>query len=102
MSEYSTFYESSVDMSGLPDLPSLVRINRDAIGITQTKYIEIGNLTTQVLGTGKVSWFSFNLYNGRVISAVTLDATVFLTGRDGTLARVTTSDTVDSGVFSHK
>ena len=55
MSEYSTFYESSVDMSGLPDLPSLVRINRDAIGITQTKYIEIGNLTTQVLGTGKVS-----------------------------------------------
>jgi hypothetical protein len=55
MSEYSTFYESSVDMSGLPDLPSLVRINRDDIGITKNKFIEIGNLTTQVLGTGEVS-----------------------------------------------
>jgi hypothetical protein len=63
MSDYSTFYDSSFDVSGLPDLPSLVRIDRAAIGITETKCIKIGNLTTQVFGTGEVSWFSFNLYN---------------------------------------
>ena len=56
MSEYSTFYESSFDVSG-------VRIDRTAIRITETNCIEIVNLTTQVLGTGEVSWFPFNLYN---------------------------------------
>jgi hypothetical protein len=55
MSDYSTFYDSSFDVSGLPDQPSLVRIDRAAIGITETKSIKIGNLTTQVLGTGEVS-----------------------------------------------
>ena len=48
-------YDSSFDVSGLPDLPSLVRIDRDAISITKTKYIESENLTTKVLGTGEVS-----------------------------------------------
>ena len=42
--------QGALHPEGLVDI-----INRDAIGITQTKYIEIGNLTTQVLGTGKVS-----------------------------------------------
>ena len=55
MSDYSTFYDSSFDVSGLLDLPSLVRIDRAAIGITETKCIKIGNLTTQVFGTGEVS-----------------------------------------------
>lgn len=54
--EYSTFYdESSLDVSGLPDMPSLVRIDREAIQLRTLKIEKLDITKKDNLKTGGVS-----------------------------------------------
>ena len=51
--EYSTFYdESSLDVSGLPDMPSLVRIDREAIQLRTLKIEKLDITEKDNLKTG--------------------------------------------------
>ena len=55
--DYSTFYESSINVSGLPEMPSLVRIDREAITIAEHKSIVVKDIARQMFGTGEIFYF---------------------------------------------
>ena len=99
--DYSTFYESSINVSGLPEMPSLVRIDREAITIAEHKSIVVKDIARQMFGTGEIYLFSYMLHFMIFLLAITSEGTVFLSGLDdGSLVRVVDTGNTNTGMFS--
>ena len=59
---HCTLYEDSyVDVSGLPEMPSLVRIDRESISVVELRRLKVDDNTTtqsQMFSTVEIFYFS--------------------------------------------